>query len=136
MPGDPLTPGYAALDTNTTRIALNETTNLPKIPSLPISWQDAIPFLKALEGFGDQIPTWAGGIQDIQYYTGPNTELKVNLVNYNDFQVKPIWNVIGKIKGTSEPNRTVIIGNHRDAWGYGAVDPSSGSAVMVKDVSN
>ena len=28
--------------------------------------------------------------------------------------------------------RYVIICNHRDAWGYGAVDPSSGTAIMME----
>lgn len=26
----------------------------------------------------------------------------------------------------------MLVGNHRDAWGYGAADPSSGTAVMVE----
>ena len=26
----------------------------------------------------------------------------------------------------------MIICNHRDAWGYGAVDPSSGTAIMME----
>lgn len=29
-------------------------------------------------------------------------------------------------------DRYVIIGNHRDAWGYGAMDPSSGTACMME----
>ena len=28
--------------------------------------------------------------------------------------------------------RYVIMGNHRDAWGYGAIDPSSGTAPMME----
>jgi hypothetical protein len=28
--------------------------------------------------------------------------------------------------------RYVIVGNHRDAWGFGAVDPSSGTAQMTE----
>ena len=29
-------------------------------------------------------------------------------------------------------DRLVIVGNHRDAWTYGAADPSSGTAVMLE----
>ena len=30
------------------------------------------------------------------------------------------------------PDRLVILGNHRDAWVYGAADPSSGTATMIE----
>jgi hypothetical protein len=29
-------------------------------------------------------------------------------------------------------DRYVLLGNHRDSWVYGAVDPSSGTAVMME----
>ena len=29
-------------------------------------------------------------------------------------------------------DRSVIVGNHRDSWAYGAADPSSGTAVLVE----
>lgn len=38
--------------------------------------------------------------------------------------VGTIWNVIARIEGEHEPDRAVVIGNHRDAWVYGAVDPN------------
>ena len=41
-------------------------------------------------------------------------------------------NIVGVIHGSEEPDRYVIICNHRDAWGYGAVDPSSGTAIMME----
>lgn len=34
------------------------------------------------------------------------------------------------VRGVEEPDRYVILGNHRDAWVAGAVDPSSGSAAL------
>ncbi|KAI9321685.1 hypothetical protein BX666DRAFT_1850197 [Dichotomocladium elegans] len=125
LAGDPLTPGYAAT-VNATRIPMNESEALPQIPSLPISWSDAAPLLKATENHG--IPTDESGVT---YYSGPSKAL-VNLVNINEYTVTPIWNVIGRIPGAEEPERVVLIGNHRDAWGYGASDPSSGSAVMLE----
>ena len=29
-------------------------------------------------------------------------------------------------------DRYVILGNHRDAWSFGALDPTSGTAVMLE----
>ncbi|RUS31477.1 LOW QUALITY PROTEIN: hypothetical protein BC938DRAFT_477741 [Jimgerdemannia flammicorona] len=129
-PGDPLTPGWAATkDAN--RIPVEEATNLPSIPSLPISWEDAEPLLRALGGQGVSAPEgWSGGLE-VGYFTGPSLAL-VNLVNDVESEVKPIWNVVAKIEGREEPDRVVILGNHRDAWVFGAVDPSSGSTALVE----
>ena len=130
-PGDPLTPGYAATE-NATRLELEDSDAVPHIPSLPISWSDAKPLLKATENFGLRSEQDAqGGLVGVNYFSGPS-QAQVNLVNINEYKVSPIWNVIGRIEGSEEPNRAIIIGNHRDAWGYGAADSSSGSAVMVK----
>ena len=49
-----------------------------------------------------------------------------------DYQIRTIWNVIATIPGTIEPDRWVMIGNHRDAWVYGAVDPGSGTAATLE----
>jgi N-acetylated-alpha-linked acidic dipeptidase len=46
--------------------------------------------------------------------------------------VRPIWTVTGRITGTTNPEQLVIAGNHRDAWVYGGVDPSSGSASLME----
>ncbi|KAI8646444.1 hypothetical protein BD408DRAFT_336816 [Parasitella parasitica] len=127
-PGDPSTPGFAAT-LNATR---NETfTNLPKIPSLPISWADALPLLRATQGLGFADPSWVGGIKEIDYFSGPSLA-QCNLVNYNEFKTKPIWNVMARIPGDEEDEKAIIIGNHRDAWDQGAADPSSGSAVLLE----
>ena len=40
--------------------------------------------------------------------------------------------MIGTILGKEEPDRLVLMGNHRDAWVFGGVDPSSGTAVMME----
>lgn len=131
LAGDPLTPGYAAKE-NVTRLPINETISIPKIPSLPISWEDALPLLKALDGHGPKSKAdWRGGLTEVGYYVGPS-EAEVNLVNDIENKITPIWNVIGKIEGTEEKDRAIILGNHRDAWVFGAVDPSSGSSAMLE----
>ena len=57
---------------------------------------------------------------------------RVRLVVNNYIRDSKSDNVIGMIRGSEEPDRFVIFGNHRDAWGYGAVDPSSGTAIMME----
>lgn len=42
-----------------------------------------------------------------------------------------IHNVFAVIRGLEEPNRYVLLGNHRDAWTYGAIDPNSGTAALL-----
>ena len=40
--------------------------------------------------------------------------------------------MIATIRGCKEPDRFVLLGNHRDAWSFGAADPHSGTAVMLE----
>ena len=49
----------------------------------------------------------------------------------NEFREGDVSNVLGVIRGSVEPDRYVIVGNHRDAWGHGAIDAASGLAAMV-----
>jgi N-acetylated-alpha-linked acidic dipeptidase len=51
-----------------------------------------------------------------------------------DYERRTIWDVTGTVKGTQYPDAWVVTGNHRDAWVYGAVDPSSGTAAMLEAV--
>ncbi|RCH90260.1 hypothetical protein CU098_009333 [Rhizopus stolonifer] len=111
---------------------MEEVNCIPSIPSLPLSWEDALPLLKATQGHGVVNEfDWAGGLEDVDYYSGPSEGLleMENIVQYN---ITPIWNVIGRIEGSVEPHRAIILGNHRDAWVYGAVDPSSGSTALLE----
>ncbi|HEY0347842.1 MAG TPA: transferrin receptor-like dimerization domain-containing protein, partial [Pyrinomonadaceae bacterium] len=39
---------------------------------------------------------------------------------------------VARIDGAAEKDRWVIMGNHRDAWVFGAVDPNSGTATMLE----
>ncbi|HEV3122751.1 MAG TPA: transferrin receptor-like dimerization domain-containing protein, partial [Isosphaeraceae bacterium] len=99
------------------------------IPSLPISYEAALPILEAMGG--PNVPTgWQGGLP-LAYHIGPGPA-EVSFSIQMDYAIRPIWNVIATIKGTAEPDRWVLIGNHRDAWTYGAVDPSSGTAATLE----
>ncbi|TKJ32160.1 glutamate carboxypeptidase [bacterium (candidate division B38) B3_B38] len=127
-PGDPLTPGWASLK-DARRLKPEESEILPKIISVPLSYKDARPLLENLAG-PEAPEAWQGGLP-LTYHTGPGAT-KVHLKVEMDSQVRSIWNVIGKIKGSLLPEEMVIVGNHRDAWVYGAVDPSSGTASLLE----
>ncbi len=99
------------------------------IPSLPISYDAARPILQAMGGAN--VPAgWQGGLP-LAYHAGPGP-VEVHFAVAMDYQVRTIWNVVAKLKGEVEPDRWVMIGNHRDAWVYGAVDPSSGTSATME----
>jgi N-acetylated-alpha-linked acidic dipeptidase len=128
VPGDPLTPGWASIK-GARRIDASDAESLPRIISAPLSHRDARPILEALAG--PVAPkTWQGGLP-IKYRIGPGPA-KVRLRVRSDDGVRPIWTVTGAIRGGEQPDQMVIVGNHRDAWIYGGVDPSSGSAALVE----
>jgi len=128
VPGDPLTPGWASVE-GARRIPLEEATSVPKIIAVPISANDAIPLLKALGG--PVAPaSWQGALPfTYRVGAGPAT-VRVNV--RMDGGTRSIWVVEGRIRGTEHPEQTVVLGNHRDAWVYGAVDPSSGTATQME----
>ena len=128
VPGDPLTPGWASTP-GAKRIARTEAVSLPKIMSVPLSWKDARVLLEALGG-PDAPASWKGGLP-MTYRAGP-TSTAVHMRVQMDDKVRPIWTVTGRITGTTNPDQLVIAGNHRDAWVYGGVDPSSGTASLME----
>ncbi|KAL7282546.1 hypothetical protein ACG7TL_004017 [Trametes sanguinea] len=115
-PGDPTTPGTPAYP-NATR---TEGANIPKIPSLPISWANAQKLLREISG---------KGLEDAFELDGKASRRSVRLVNRVHNRIMPIWNTMAVIPGRLY-NETVILGNHRDAWVMGAVDPTSGTVTM------
>ncbi|OLN88326.1 putative glutamate carboxypeptidase-like protein 1 [Colletotrichum chlorophyti] len=132
--GDPLTPGWESKK-NLPRMKPDDSPGLVKIPSLPIAWRDAQILLQHLKGHGQQVPKeWAGGVPDVaEWWTGDLSSPIVRLKNDNDeVQEKGIWNVYGKIEGIEQDEKSIIIGNHRDAWSFGATEPHSGTAVLIE----
>ncbi|KAI9654233.1 MAG: hypothetical protein M1821_006761 [Bathelium mastoideum] len=134
-PGDPTTPGYPSKP-GVPRQPVEKI--IPSIPSVPISYQDALPILKALNGHGPDASSFSshwqtGGLdyKGVNYNIGPSPDgLVLNLVNQQNYTYTPQWDVIGIINGTIQ-DEVVIIGNHRDAWiAGGAGDPNSGSAAL------
>ncbi len=128
VPGDPLTPGWASVP-GAKRISLSEAVSVPKIMALPLSWKDAKPLLENMDG--PLAPDdWQGGLP-IKYHLG-GERVRVHLNIQMDNSVKPYYVVESRIRGSELPDEWVILGNHRDAWVYGGVDPSSGTASMME----
>ena len=128
-PGDPLTPGVGATK-DVQRLDRKDCTNLLKIPVIPIGYADALPLLESLDG--PVVPDEWKGALPITYHAGPGKN-KIHLKLSFDWQIRPIYNVIAKLKGAEFPDEWVIRGNHHDAWVNGAADPISGQAAMMEE---
>jgi N-acetylated-alpha-linked acidic dipeptidase len=128
-PGDPLTPGVGATK-DAKRLKVEEAPTITKIPALPISYADAQPLLAALTG--RVAPEgWRGGL-GITYHVGPGPA-KVHLKVKSNWDIKPLYDVIGKIPGSVFPDEWVIRGNHHDGWVNGAEDPISGQVAILEE---
>ncbi|KAK2770019.1 hypothetical protein FQN53_005719 [Emmonsiellopsis sp. PD_33] len=133
--GDVLSPGFASLPEEKKRISVEESTGLPKIPSIPLAWRDAQPLLKTLRGHGKKVPKdWKGGVPEVgEWWSGDSSSPKVNLLNLQDeVERQPIYNVIGRIFGIEQSEKKIVVGSHRDSWCFGAADPGSGTAVLLE----
>jgi N-acetylated-alpha-linked acidic dipeptidase len=128
-PGDPLTPGVGATK-NAKRLELKESKVITKIPVLPISYGDAEPLLAAIGGVVAP-RAWRGGL-GITYHVGPGPA-KVHLKLKSNWDLKTIYDVIGKIPGTTNADQWIIRGNHHDAWVNGAQDPISGLIAVMEE---
>jgi N-acetylated-alpha-linked acidic dipeptidase len=128
-PGDPLTPGVGATK-DAKRLKIEDAPTVTKIPVLPLSYADAQPFLAALTG---QVApeNWRGGLA-LTYHVGPGPA-KVHLKVKSNWGIKPVYDVIGKIQGSTFPDEWVIRGNHHDGWVNGAEDPTSGQVAIMEE---
>ncbi|XP_047237823.1 aminopeptidase NAALADL1 [Girardinichthys multiradiatus] len=135
--GDLLTP-YLAAKEETYRISPEDITGIPPIPTQPIGFEDAYRLICELDG--KKAPDeWQGGFNCTYNFGGPgfkptssfnNSDVKLEI--FNQGKILNSSNVMGVIRGSVEPDRYVIYGNHRDSWVHGAIDPSSGTAVMLE----
>ena len=128
VPGDPTTPGWASVP-GAKRIPIEEAISAPKIMAMPLSWHDAKPLLENIDG--PVAPdSWQGGL-GFPYHLGSDKE-KVHLKIEMSNGLQPYYVVEARIRGAELPDEWVVLGNHRDAWVFGGVDPSSGTASMME----
>ncbi|KAG0159338.1 hypothetical protein PDIDSM_6860 [Penicillium digitatum] len=135
--GDVLSPGWASTPGEKHRLSPEDSPGLPKIPTLPLAWRDAQILLQGLKGHGSKVPNeWVGGVPDVQeWWTGDQGSPIVHLMNLQDeVERQPIYNIHGRITGMDERDKKIIVGNHRDSWCIGSVDPGSGTAAFLEVV--
>ena len=128
-PGDPLTKGIGATK-DAKRVDIKNAETLTRIPVLPISYSDALPLLRNLDGA--VVPdSWRGALPITYHFGGTTPTVRLKL-EFN-WDIKPVYNVIAKMSGKERPDQWIIRGNHRDAWVNGADDPVSGLVAMMEE---
>lgn len=128
VPGDPQTPGWASTP-GARRISIGDAISVPKLMALPMSHRDIQPILEKLGG-PLAPPEWKGGLP-IEYRLGGEAA-RMHLQIEMRTDVQPNFVVEGRIRGSELPDEWVVLGNHHDAWVFGGVDPSSGTASMME----
>ena len=129
FPGDPLTPGVGAKE-DTDRLAIEDAPTIMKIPVLPISYGDALPLLEAIGG--PVAPANWHGVLPITYHIGPGPA-KVRLKLRFSWDIVPAYNTVARLEGSTYPDEWIMRGNHRDAWVFGAADPTSGAVALMEE---
>ncbi|TTN01735.1 Transferrin receptor protein 1 [Bagarius yarrelli] len=100
--GDPFTPGFPSF---------NHTQNMAgRVP--PHGWAD-------------------GGLRDVEYKLGDINDTVFVEVNNKLTEIQ-IHNVFGVIKGFIDPDRYVVIGAQRDAWGAGFASSTVGTSLLLE----
>jgi len=130
--GDPLTPFEPALPLDgKEKIERIDPKNaqLHSIPVSPIGYGEAEKILSQMNG--DPVPqSWQGGLP-FTYRLEGGSSLTVRLKVDQKIDFVRATNVIGMLKGTDAPDEWIILGCHLDSWGFGATDPSSGTAMLL-----
>ena len=130
--GDPLTPFEPALPLDGKEKVERvdpENAQLHTIPVSPIGYGEAEKILSQMNG--DPVPqSWQGGLP-FTYRLQGGSSLTVRLKVDQKIDFVRATNVIGMLKGTDAPDEWIILGCHLDSWGFGATDPSSGTAMLL-----
>ena len=130
--GDPLTPFEPALpldgNKKIKRLKPSEA-KLHTIPVSPIGYGEAEKILGQMKG--TPVPqSWQGGLP-FTYRIDGGELLTVRLKVDQNIDFVRATNVIGMLKGSEAPDEWIILGCHLDSWGFGATDPSSGTAMLL-----
>ncbi len=126
-PGDPTLPGEAPFP-GRKHLAWDQTDHA-NIPEIDVTQYVARTLLSGMTG--PTVPKdWHDGFEMVERVGGnENVHLAVKM----DRHIITIWNVIGTLRGAKKPDEVVMIGSHRDAMAFGAIDPGSGTTVMLQD---
>uniref|UniRef100_A0AAX7TCQ6 Transferrin receptor 1b n=1 Tax=Astatotilapia calliptera TaxID=8154 RepID=A0AAX7TCQ6_ASTCA len=127
--GDPYTPGFPSF--NHTQFPPTRSSGLPEIPAQTITRSVAVKLLQKIGGpEPDETSGFKGGFKQVSYRLGgvENITVEVN----NKLVNKEIHNVFGVIKGFDDPDRYIVLGAQRDAWGSGYARATVGTSVLVQ----
>lgn len=130
--GDPLTPFEPALPLDGKKKIKRmdpKDSQLHTIPVTPISYGAAQEILGKMKGAPVPV-AWQGGLPFTYRLTG-GKDLTVRLMVDQKRDFVRVNNVIGTIKGSEYPDEWIVLGCHYDAWGFGATDPNSGTAMLL-----
>lgn len=131
--GDALTPGVEATR-DAKRLDIKDV-GLCSIPVQPIGYGAALEIMKRMQGraVAEEVATrsWQGGLP-VPYRLTGGEGLTVRLKVEQDREIRRTANVIGVLDGGVEPERTVVVGCHHDAWGFGASDPLAGTIALME----
>jgi N-acetylated-alpha-linked acidic dipeptidase len=130
--GDPLTPFEPALPLDgkkkVKRLKPSEV-GLHTIPVLPIAYGEAQKIMSQMTGAPVPL-AWQGGLP-FTYRLEGGSHLKVRVKVDQPINYTRVANVVGTLKGAELPDEWIILGCHFDAWGFGATDPNSGTAMLL-----
>ncbi|XP_056155544.1 transferrin receptor 1b [Lampris incognitus] len=127
--GDPYTPGFPSF--NHTQFPPTQSSGLPTIPAQTITAQMATTILQNIGGPEvDPSSGFNGALSVPVYKLGgvENITVEVNNVLVNT----EIHNVFGVIKGFVDPDRYVVLGAQRDAWGPGYARAAVGTTILME----
>jgi len=130
--GDPLTPFVPALPIDgpvqVERLDPAEV-GLHTIPVLPLGYNAASEILSRMTG-PEGPAEWQGGL-DMPYRLTGGSALTVRVRVNQPKALTRATNVVGTLVGSDFPDEWIILGAHYDPWGFGAVDPNGGTAMLL-----
>ncbi len=128
--GDLSTPGWPSTDE--ARRLPQDSISGPRIPVVPIGYRNAQAMLQPLEG--PEVPqSWQGGLPFRYRVGGGDVVARVAVwAQRGEAAYKTITNTIAVLRGSTWPDRWVMAGGHRDAWGPGAADNVSGVSTILE----
>ena len=127
-PGDPTMPGKAPI-VGAAHLPYDQIPHAT-IPELSVSMNIARQLLSGLKGPVEGTD-WHPMFEFVQH-VGDGSE-KARVRTKFTRHLVTIYNVFGEIKGSTNPDSIVMIGSHRDAMTFGAIDPGSGTTVLLQD---
>jgi N-acetylated-alpha-linked acidic dipeptidase len=131
--GDPLTPFEPALPLDGKKKIIRkkpeEVKGMHSIPVLPLPYGSAKEIFARMTG--KPVPVeWQGGLP-YTYRLEGGSDLTVRVDVTQKREIQRVYNVVGTLEGTENPDQWIIAGAHYDAWAFGATDPNSGTAMLL-----